>query len=203
MTGTTNREKNSLILSFIDKMRERGSWSGETHIQKAMYFLQHLAGVPMKFQFILYKHGPFSFDFRDELTVMQGDGLLEYEARPFPYGPSLRPTELGKKIKSHYPDTVNRYKTQIEFIARHLGDKSVVELERMGTALYVTLLNNNTQDQQSRAQTITRLKRHIGFDDALFAVQKVDEMRRDYEQILGTPYGANQKVSSRISGVSM
>ena len=180
MTGTTNLKKNSLILSFIDKMRERGSWSGETHIQKAMYFLQHLANVPMGFQFILYKHGPFSFDFRDELTVMQGDGLLEYEARPFPYGPSLRPTVLGEIIKSYYPDTVNRYSAQIEFIASRLGDKSVVELERMGTALYVTL-PNSTQDQQSRAQTITRLKPHIAFDDALFAVQKVDEIRRDFK----------------------
>jgi hypothetical protein len=184
VTGTTNLQKNSLILCFIEKMRERGSWSGETHIQKAMYFLQHLAGVFMEFRFILYKHGPYSFDFRDELTVMHGDGLLEYEARPFPYGPSLRPTELGKKITAHYYDTVDRYSYQIEFVARYLGDKSVVELERMGTALYVTLLEK-PPDQQSRAQTITRLKPHIPFEDALFAVQKVDEMIRAFKQIPG------------------
>jgi hypothetical protein len=184
VTETNHLIKNSLILSFIEKMREHGSWCGETHIQKAMYFLQHLAGIPLEFQFILYKHGPFSFDFRDELTAMFGDGLLEYEARPFPYGPSLRPTELGRKIMDYYLDTVTPYSTQIEFIANFLGKKSVVELERMGTALYVTLLEKTPNpDPQLRAQKITQLKPHVPFDDALSAVHEVDGMRVAYEQI--------------------
>jgi hypothetical protein len=176
--------KKSLILSFIEKMRERGSWCGETHIQKAIYFLQYMAGVPMDFQFILYKHGPFSFDFRDELTAMFGDGLLENEARPFPYGPSLRPTELGRKIKDYYLANGTPYSTQIEFIANFLGNKSVVELERLGTALYVTL-NEKTPDlnPQTRAQKITQIKPHIPFDDAISAIQEVDEMKHTYEQI--------------------
>jgi hypothetical protein len=165
-------------------MRRHGSWCGETHIQKAVYFLQYLAGVPMDFQFILYKHGPFSFDFRDQLTAMFGDGLLEYEARPFPYGPSLRPTELGKKIRDYYLADINRYSAQIEFIAQFLGNKSVVELERMGTALYVTLLEREPDlNPQIRAQKITKLKPHVPFDDAMSAVYEVDEMRHAYEQI--------------------
>jgi hypothetical protein len=179
VTELNNLQKTSLVLSFINKLRERGSWCGETHIQKAMYFLQNLAGIPMGFKFILYKHGPFSFDFRDELTSMHVYGLLEHEARPFPYGPSLKTTELGKKIQDNPNAVITQYNAQTDFIAETLWDKSVVDLERMGTALYVTLLEKPPiqADQNTRAQKITELKPHVSLDDALAAVQKVDEMR--------------------------
>ena len=62
-------EKNVVLLSFIDFMRAKGSWCGETHVQKGTYFFQELMGVPLGFHFILYKHGPFSFDLRNQITA--------------------------------------------------------------------------------------------------------------------------------------
>ena len=90
-------QRASLIIDLIEKLTEKGSWCGETHIQKAVYFLQELTKVPMGFNFILYKHGPFSFDLRDELAAMRAYRLLEIELRP-PYGPGLFPTESGTNI---------------------------------------------------------------------------------------------------------
>jgi hypothetical protein len=54
-------EQSGLIAVLADSLRKRGSWAGETHIQKAGYLLQELLGVPLNMKFILYKHGPFSF----------------------------------------------------------------------------------------------------------------------------------------------
>jgi uncharacterized protein YwgA len=172
-------EKASLIVSFIETLCNKGSWCGETHIQKSMYFLQHLTNVPMEFEFILYKHGPFSFDLRDELTALRVDGVLELNIRP-PYGPGLLPTQNGKRIRDHFSQTVQKYLKQMEFVAHYLGPKSVVELERIGTALFVTL-KTVIQDQQTRANEINGLKSHIPIDTALAAVQEVDKMKKDFE----------------------
>lgn len=85
----TGLERASIIIALIREMRESGSWCGETHIQKITYFLQTMLEVPLEFRFILYKHGPFSFGLRDELTGMLADEILKLESRPYPYGPSF------------------------------------------------------------------------------------------------------------------
>lgn len=85
--------REAVLLSLVEKLRQAGSWCGETHVQKATYFLQEVAGVPLGFPFILYKHGPFSFDLRDELTAMRADGFLTLEPRD-PYGASLGPERV-------------------------------------------------------------------------------------------------------------
>jgi hypothetical protein len=61
---------------------------------KLAYFSLDVLGVPLGFEFILYKHGPFSFDLSDEITAMRADALLQYQPRQ-PYGPSLFPN--GRK----------------------------------------------------------------------------------------------------------
>ena len=182
MTLPLNRlQKASLIITFIEKLKENGSWGGETHVQKAMYFLQHMTELPMGFTFILYKHGPFSFDFRDELAGMFADDLLKNEIVAFPYGPSLNPTPSGKRIRDHFFDSIQIYQNKLDFVSNFLGNKGVVELERMGTALYVTLETDGL-DQETRSNRIIQLKPHIKIDEARVAVQQVDEMRNCFEQ---------------------
>lgn len=170
-----NLKRASIILELLDELKKQGSWCGETHIQKAMYFLQELTGIPTGFTFILYKHGPFSFDFRDELTAMRADGLLELCPQPYPYGPSLCVTEIGDNLKAHFPKTLGRYKNKIAFIAQQLGDKGVAELERLATALYVSR-RNETDDIKTLADKMQAFKPHISTEQAREAVVDVKKM---------------------------
>ena len=62
-------------------MKEHGSWTGETHVQKMAYSLRELMEVPFTFDFILYERGPFSFELRDELSMMHTDRLVERETQ--------------------------------------------------------------------------------------------------------------------------
>ena len=52
-------QQDAVLLSLINEMKAEGSWCGETHNQKATYFLRELLGVPMNFEFILYEHGDY------------------------------------------------------------------------------------------------------------------------------------------------
>jgi len=168
-------EKVALISALIEKLYGKGSWCGETHIQKTMYFLQELLKVPMEFNFILYKHGPFSFDLRDELTAMRADGIVELRTKFPEYGPSLVITERGKRLRELYRDIVSQYNNQLSFIVENIGDKGVVDLERLATALYVTL-EQLSVDNKTRAKRINFLKPHISEIEAKFAVESLDSI---------------------------
>ncbi len=79
-----DRLRNAALLTrLIEGLCSNGDWYGETHVQKTTFFVQELMGVPLGFRFILYKHGPFSFGLRDELTALRADGMLELEPRTY------------------------------------------------------------------------------------------------------------------------
>lgn len=163
----------TVLLALVDELNRNDSWCGETHVQKASYFLQELLGVPIDFNFILYKHGPFSFELRDELTALRADGLLEIRPQ-LPYGPTLVTTEEGEELKGRYSKTLRENGEAIEFVAEKLGNKNVSELERLATALFVTLESENSTSVRKRADEINCLKPHITLSAAMSAVEEVD-----------------------------
>jgi len=109
-------EQYGLVFALGRALRERRSWAGETHIQKASYCLQELLKVPLGCRFILYKHGPFSFDLRGTLTAMEALDLIQWEPKPAPDGPSFAPGPLSKFLLER-TELPNRFQAQIEYIA--------------------------------------------------------------------------------------
>src|SRR5580700_3742872 len=98
----TEPQKDVVLLSFIECLKENGSWCGETHVQKGTYFFQELMGVPLDFDFILYKHGPYSFDLKDKITALRADLLLTVVSRD-PYGPSIVLGENSSALLERFP----------------------------------------------------------------------------------------------------
>lgn len=89
-------QRDAVILSLIENLRAKGSWCGETHIQKATYFVQELLRVPLEFEFVLYKHGPYSFDLSDELTAQCGQmRSSNYNPNNHLMGPALFIVEVA------------------------------------------------------------------------------------------------------------
>ena len=170
--------RGALLSSLLQEMRKNDSWCGETHIQKAVYFLQDVTEVPLNFKFVLYKHGPFSFDLRRELMALRADGILELEFQE-PYGPRFKPAERSWRHQQNYfSETLDQYQLPIEFIASKLGNRWVSALERLATSLFVTneLEKGSTK---ARVKAVTRLKPHISFEDAKRAMDEVDEILRE------------------------
>ncbi|VVB84456.1 Uncharacterised protein [uncultured archaeon] len=169
-------QRDAVILSMVENLRAKGSWCGETHIQKAIYFVQELFNVPLEFEFVLYKHGPYSFDLCDELTAMRAYVLLRLQLQPDPYGPSFIPGKGSKLLRKLYPKTLKKYDPMVKFVADKFGEKGVAELERLATALYVTREINTDNSVESRAQCIHKLKPHVSLDEARDAVKVVDTL---------------------------
>jgi len=175
-------QKAALLTALVEKLREAGSWCGETHVQKATYLLQELLDVPIGFNFIFYKHGPFSFDLRDELTAMRADGFLKLQTRAFPYGPSLVATERSGALQQLYRRTLDRYDKQLGFVAEKVGSKGVSDLEQLTTALYVTL-EQLGRDTHERAKRIHELKPHVSVPESRATIEEFDAIKREVEKL--------------------
>lgn len=164
----------AVLVRLMERLRERGSWCGETHVQKTTLFLQELMRVPLGFRFILYKHGPFSFDLRDDLTSLRADGLVTLEPR-WGYGPRLATTEQSRYIQGLYPITLQQYNDSISFVSEKLGDKQVKNLEKLATSLYLKR-PEETRSIDDRADELVEIKPHIAKDEAVVAMREVDQI---------------------------
>jgi hypothetical protein len=170
--------KAAIITRLVEQLRENGSWCGETHIQKAMFFMQDMLHVPTNYDYVLYRHGPFSFDLRDELTALRGDEILKLEPQYPPYGPKVVPTERAGYVQGLFKKTLADFGSRIDFVAEHLGRKGVNELERLATAYWVT---KQCRDESvaDRGHAVSKLKPHIDRTEAEAAVAAVDKMANE------------------------
>jgi len=170
-----NLYQSCLILNLALALKANGSWAGETHIQKSAYFLNDLLKVPTGVDFILYKHGPFSFELRELLTDMEALQFIKWNSQP-PYGPSINEGQLSSLLQAKFSNQADQYKTQIEFVADHLGQHNVASLERLATALYIT---KKGFVGASRVGKIVELKPHVSVLLAEKAVEEFDRIQSE------------------------
>ena len=170
LEGSTRK---ALLTQLMERLLANGSWCGETHVQKCVYFLQDLHQVPVGYDFVLYKHGPYSFDLHDELIEMKAYGLLVTEPRS-PYGPTLKPGERANALLERRQRLGSLYPEQVEEVAKRFGNATATDLEHLATALFITKRQRSAS--RDRATTLNRLKPHISIRDAQSAVAAVDQL---------------------------
>ena len=173
--STEELQYQSMIADLITKLHAKGSWCGETHVQKTAYMAQELYHADLGFDFVLYRHGPYSFDLHDAIGSMRAYKFLDMEIRPAPYGPSLVLTERGEQLRDHFREFSDRFAKQINWAVTHFGNKTVSQLERLTTAHFVTHENGmQGKSVHDRAQRVHELKSHISVNEAMAAVKSID-----------------------------
>ncbi|MCC8194026.1 MAG: hypothetical protein LIP28_05220, partial [Deltaproteobacteria bacterium] len=75
----------AICLRMIDALSRHDSWCGETHIQKSSYVMQTLGAKQSIWDFVLYKHGPYSFELHSTIDDLKQMDFLEFKVQP-PYG---------------------------------------------------------------------------------------------------------------------
>ena len=166
-------DREDLICHLVDAMGEAGSWVGETQIQKSAMFLQELLNVPLGYQFVLYKHGPFSFDLRSELAEMRAGLRLGVEPH-LGYGPSFTLAKWGR-VAMERP---TEYLDEIKFVAERISTEASRPVERISTAFYMTE-KYPEQSNNEIAKEINRLKPHISEAQALLAIEEAGRLREE------------------------
>lgn len=174
MTTLGGDRQLALVVGLVDRMQEAGSWTGETHVQKCMYFLKQVAGVPVEYNYVLHKHGPYSFELHEDVLSMLIAQVLDVQRRP-PYGSSFRVGRFGRRLMDRFPKTLGAHDAPLGFVAEKLSEKGVVELERLATAAYVSAKHTDWTVSK-RAKEVRRLKPNISASAAKDAVRETDEL---------------------------
>ena len=169
----------AVVLSLVEKLRACGSWCGETHIQKASYLLEEAMGVPLNCGFVLYKHGPYSFELKDQLDQMKAMGLVKVVPQPYPYGPRIEEDKSAEVLKRMYTKTAEVYKEQVVKVAEFLNSKGVAELERLTTAVYVIKESGCNASVEAQAEKLREYKPHVERSMAEAAVIAAKEFLRE------------------------
>lgn len=167
------QERYALLAALMKQLQKSGSWCGETHLQKAVYLAQELLHVPFQYDFRLYKHGPYSFDLRDELASMRADDALQRCPQAYPYGPILGPTERAERAITDCSALVKEHDHPFTFVAEWFGHRDVKQLERLATAYLVTREMPAGAPQHDRAERLHVLKPHISIESAIEADRMV------------------------------
>ncbi len=172
MERIEHTERRVVMCHLVSEMRDVESWAGETQIQKSVVFLQDLLNVPLGYDFVIYKHGPFSFDLRSELALMRARFQLDVEPH-LRYGPSFLLGPRGNLAV----ETPTRYEDAIRFVAREISVQDTRSLERLSTAFFLQERHKSLSGIEI-AHEITRLKPHIRLDQARRAVEDVNSIRQ-------------------------
>jgi hypothetical protein len=175
-------KESAVIVALCQRLREEGSWGGETHLQKTTYFLKSFFDVPLSAEFTLYKHGPFSFDFKEKLAWMRASNLLTLVPQPYPYGPSYDVTPAGTEVMKKFPKTLKRIRPFIDFVASDLGHFGVGSLEKLSTALYIEQTWPEL-DAAEKVRMMQKLKPHVPESEANWAFQQLRGIKRKAQQL--------------------
>ena len=167
----TSSSEVSLVGAIVNCLRDNGSWTGETHIQKTSYILKAVDQVPLDSDFILYKHGPFSFDLNSVIYQMRAQNILRM-APQGNYGSTFETIEpLWAAVDRASGFISRRYIERIQFVCERLARKKVTELEKIATAIYV-FINFDLDSELDRAKKLVELKPHIQLGEAVVAVEQ-------------------------------
>ena len=165
-------ERAVLITELLDRMRDNGSWATAVHLQKGLYFLQEMRGVQLGYEFVVYRHGPFSFELKDELERLRGEGILKWIFRSSPqYSPSLASTPFSKELRGELPNFMAKYDDSLTFVAENIGPMKSKQLERVSTAFY--FLTKGVEGDDEVTRMVCDAKPHIPHDEELEAVRYI------------------------------
>lgn len=127
------------------------------------------------------KHGPYSFDVTAMLMSMRADRVLSLVPQSG-YGPSFTIETAMKSIYDRYRSEIEQIRPKIEKVASHFGPKNVSDLERVATAIYVTLKRPH-DSIEARATELNRVKPHIKIPVALSSVAEADQFFQIVSQV--------------------
>ena len=195
--------QDAALISIVEKLRDHGSWTGQTHVQKALFFCQAMLRLPLGFDYILYKHGPYSPKLHRSIHRLQADSALAFVAQTPPYRPRLVTSEGAELIRENEADVLAEYDDALEFAAEALARRSIKELERLATALWF-ILRRPLATAEEIATLVHARKPHISMPQARGAfveVKKYGHLARQRGLIeLRVPPPPSRERAARVAG---
>jgi hypothetical protein len=156
--------KHVLLLSVIKRLRSRGSWTGKTHVQKALALLADTTDIAVPFAFVLYKHGPYSFEVEAELEQMRSYSAVEIQPNSDGYGVTIRPGGMAPFLEGQ-ATLSEEEEVALDRVCELVGSRTVTDLERIATAAWIRRREGLVESRKV-AERLHQLKPHVSIAEA-------------------------------------
>jgi hypothetical protein len=166
--------KAAQILNVIRRLRAHGSWTGKTHVQKSVFLLKAASEIDVPFAFVLYKHGPYSFEVEAELEQMLSYAAITSEPDPNGFGVVLKPGPGVNFVDCGAPLGKDE-EAQVERICQFVGKRNISDLERLATAAWIRE-QEGIRDTHTVACRLNQLKPHVSVPEAERADEELLEL---------------------------
>lgn len=172
-------ERYGLIAAIVRELYPRSPQLGKTVLQKVVYLLQDLAGVPIGYRFQFYTYGPFSVELLEDLDLVEGLGGVKIHrvvslTGGFDIVPGGRADDLIRKAGNWLEgrganDAISR-------VVEDYGHLSARDLELRATVVYVVRdleLRGTVGDNDRVKEVVKDLKPRFGAPEIEDAVQEL------------------------------
>ncbi len=170
----------ALISELARRLHEDSPWFGKTALQKIVYLLQELGGVPAGYEYRLHTHGPFAARIHADLDQLEtfravtlkyvsGEGFGGYKISPGPHNQAIR--ERGAEFLA-------RNQTSVDAVLNDFGSLGTRDLELRSTVAYVqrkALSTNRPLDRERLISRVGKIKPRFSHEEIRTAVTELQE----------------------------
>ena len=173
-------ERYGLIAAIVRGLHPRSPQLGKTVLQKVVFLLQDLAGVPIGYRFQFYTYGPFSVELLQDLDLVEGLGGVKihrvvsltggFEILPGDRADGLI-RKAGNWLKEQGADDA------ITRIVADYGHLSARDLELRATVVYVVRdleLQGTIGDNGRVKEVVENLKPRFGAREIEDSILELD-----------------------------
>ena len=180
------------ICFLLNALKGKSGWAGMTHLQKGCYIAQEMLGVPLDCKFIQCVYGPYAFDLRDEIYMINDKFILSEGFAEDGYGNSY---DLYEDIEEYVQENKDDYKfkDEIDFISRWFLNKKIGRLEKLAAAYMI----NEKYPDAGREERMKKLLGWKPFTTELQAKKSFDEVEVKVKEVEELEF-INKKIS--VSG---
>ena len=173
------RERLEFIAYMLYALERKGSWCGLLHIQKACYIAQEMFKIPLKYDFLPYKYGPYSFDLPDDISLALNRFILDTVRNPG-YGPSYT---IEDDIKKYVESNKYKYAGPVQFIAEWFHKRPARDLEKITSAHMVMHNIKLDASEEEQKQELREWKDKLSDQDIDDAFQEVTQKQEEAQKI--------------------
>ncbi|MFB3896624.1 MAG: hypothetical protein ACE14V_10020 [bacterium] len=161
----------SLLLAIIESLNRHGSWTGKTHVQKTTFLLKSIVQEEVPFEFVLYKHGPYSFEVEEALELMKAYQAIVAIPNPVGYGVNIHLGKNEEWLKQEEPIS-GALLESIDKLCTWVDSRDVKELEPLATAAWIKT-TEHVEAEDAIVARLLELKPHIPRDMAIKATSDI------------------------------
>ena len=177
-------ERYGLIAAVVDELQGKCPQLGKTVLQKVIYLLQELTGVPCGYRFQLYTYGPFTADLLQDLDQVESLGGVEiHQVVSGTGGFTISPGEKNAELKEKAAEILETEHAQdaVARIAADFGGSTARDLELSSTIVYVV----RDLEKQDKPVTRGRVGELVSELKPKFSAQEIESA---IENLVGKKY---------------